>query len=132
MDFPTVGTVADHAYWLSGMKLRASSGNAPLGRINARSEAFGRGDPTPSATQTGTGTLTGGNTGPMPFTEQRKTWGPEPATAAHDVLHLNAQNLRRVVVHAARARLTCNPQLDVTTDGPLTLVLGGCGRTINF
>jgi hypothetical protein len=132
MDFQTAGTVADHAYWLSGLKLRDSSGNAPLGRINARSEAFGRGDPPASATQTGAGTLNGGNSGPMPYAEQKKTWGNAPATPPHDVLHLDAQNLRRVVVHAARARLTCHPQLDVTTDGPLTLVLGGCGRTINF
>jgi hypothetical protein len=37
-----------------------------------------------------------------------------------------------VVVHPARARLNCFPQLDVTTDGPLTLGLAGCGRTLQF
>ena len=31
MDFPGAGTVADHAYWLSGLKLRDSGGSAPLG-----------------------------------------------------------------------------------------------------
>jgi hypothetical protein len=48
------------------------------------------------------------------------------------VLHIDAENLARVVVHPARARLSCHPQLDVTTDGPLTLTLAGCGRTLSF
>ncbi len=41
MDFPGAGTVADHAYWLSGLKLRDSGGSAPLGKVDARSEGFG-------------------------------------------------------------------------------------------
>ena len=45
MDFPGAGTVADHAYWLSGLKLRDSGGSAPLGQVDARSEGFGRDDP---------------------------------------------------------------------------------------
>jgi hypothetical protein len=36
-----------------------------------------------------------------------------------------------VVVHTGRARLSCDPKLDVTTDGPATLVLAGCGKTID-
>src|SRR4051794_31159607 len=43
MDFPKAGTVADHAYWLSGLKLRKTGGEAPLGNVKARSQAFGAG-----------------------------------------------------------------------------------------
>ncbi len=132
MDFPTAGTVAGHAYWLSGLKLRDPSGNAPLGRVDARSEGFGLLDPTENPTQTGPGTLEGGNLGPMPYNERRKTWDPGTRTTADDVLHLDAQNLAQATVHVGRARLSCQPQLDVTTDGPLILKLAGCGRTLGF
>ena len=132
MDFSSAGTVANHAYWLSGLALRDRSGNAPLGRVDARSEGFGLIDPAKNPTQTGPGTLEGGNLGTMPYNERLKTWDPGTSTTAHQVLHLNAQNLAQVVVHPARARLNCNAHLDVTTDGPLTLTLAGCGRTLTF
>jgi hypothetical protein len=51
MDFANVPTVADHAYWLSGIGLRDASGSAPLGTVDARSEGFGTGDPNPGATR---------------------------------------------------------------------------------
>jgi Putative esterase/C-terminal binding-module, SLH-like, of glucodextranase len=132
MDFPGAGTVADHAYWLSGLKLRDVGGSAPLGQVDARSEGFGLIDPAENPTQTYPGTLEGGNLGPLSYDERRKSWDPAAPTAAHDVLHLDAENLTRVVVHHNRARLSCHPQFEVTTDGPLTLVLAGCGRTLTF
>jgi hypothetical protein len=132
MDFPGAGTVADHAYWLSGLELRDSSGAAPLGQVDARSEGFGEDDPAENPTQTHLGTLQGGNFGPLAYVEQSKSWGPTPQATADDVLHLDAENLAQVVVHPGRARLSCDPQLDVTTDGPLSMTLAGCGRTIDF
>ena len=74
MGFPTAGTVADHAYWLSGLKLRNSSGTAPLGRVDARSEGFGQNDPAENPTQTYPDTLQGGNLGPLAYEERRKGW----------------------------------------------------------
>jgi hypothetical protein len=132
MDFPDDGTVADHAYWLSGLKLRDDSGAAPLGQVDARSAAFGVGDATPHATSHTLGTLTGGNLGPLEYAEQSKSWGKAPKTAKHDVLHLNATNLSDITVHRKRAHLSCSAQLDVTTDGPLTLHLPGCGQAKRF
>src|SRR5207249_2610186 len=65
LDYPALGFVADHAYWLSGITLRSATppvtGGHAEGSIDALSYAFGVGDPTPSATQFGAGTLTGGN-----------------------------------------------------------------------
>ena len=42
------------------------------------------------------------------------------------------KNLKLVRVSTARAGLTCDPDLDVTTDGPVTVVLGGCDRAVDF
>jgi hypothetical protein len=132
MSFPRAGTVANHAYWLSGLRLRDAGGGAPLGEVDARSAGFGRGDPTPGPTQHGVGVLTGGDLGAMPFTSQSKSWGSAPPTGKRNLLHLRAENLSRVVVHPRRARLTCHPELDVTTDGPVSVRLAGCGRTLQF
>ncbi len=132
MDFPGAGTVADHAYWLSGLKLRDGSGEAPLGEVDARSAAFGWGDPKPKPTQHTEGVLTGGNFAAMPYTEQSRDWGKRPHAKRGDILHLDVENLSRAVVHVHRARLSCHPKLDVTTDGPVTVKLAGCGRELSF
>jgi hypothetical protein len=132
MDFPDVGTVADHAYWLSDLRLRDGSGDAPLGTIDARSEGFGKGDPPPQSTQNGAGVLTGGNNVAMPYVEKSKSWGTAPAEPVADVLHLDAENIAAVTVNLARAGLDCDADLDVTTDGPLIVHLAGCGKDLSF
>ncbi len=100
--------------------------------MDARSEGFRQNDPAENPTQTYPDTLQGGNLGPLAYEERRKSWDAATPAPARDVLHLDAENLWRVVVHPARARLSCHPQLDVTTDGPLRLTLAGCGRTLEF
>ena len=133
MDFANVGTVADHAYWLSGLELRDPAGSAPLGKVDAVSEAFGVGDPTPEATQVGGGALAGGNfPAPLAFVRTSKAWGAEPQIPEADRLTLDLENLKRVVVNVRRARLSCDPDLDVTTDGPVVVKLAGCGRRLEF
>jgi hypothetical protein len=132
MDFPDAGTVADHAYWLSGLRLRDASGAAPLGQIDARSHAFGAGDPEPGAARTTSGSLDGGNLGSLAFTRRQKGWGPAKSTPTADRLEIEAENLSRVIVDSRRARLSCRPQMDVETDGPLIVRLAGCGRAIRF
>jgi hypothetical protein len=132
MDFPGVGTTADHAYWLSGIALRAGAGTAPLGTVDARSEAFGTGDPKPGATQNGGGSLSGGNLGSIAYTSQSKAWGGVPATRRADALDLSARNIRTVTVHPRRAKLTCDAVLRVKTDGPVTVTFAGCDRSETF
>jgi predicted esterase len=132
MDFAEVGTVADHAYWLSGLRLRDPGGAAPLGKVDAVSEAFGEGDPPVGSTQVGPGALGGGNLGPMPYVEESRSWGATPQEAAADRLRLEVENLKQVVVSVRRARLSCHPDLDVSTDGPVTVRLRGCGRRLRF
>jgi hypothetical protein len=132
MDFPSDGTVADHAYWLSGLTLRDSGGAAPLGKVDAISKGFGRSDPQAGATEHSTGTLTGGNVGPLTYAETSKSWGKTPKAPVSDTLVLNATNLSQIVVDPGRAGLDCNAKLDVTTDGPLDVRLAGCGKSRHF
>jgi hypothetical protein len=132
MDFRGVGTVANHAYWLSSIKLRDGSGDAPLGTIDVRSRGFGAGDPKPGATQRGGGALGPGTLGALTFTEQSKGWGDAPAESKLDVLEIDAKNVSSVTVNPTRARVDCDVQLDVKSDGPLAVKLAGCGRKASF
>jgi hypothetical protein len=100
--------------------------------VEARSDAFGEGDPAPKPTQRSAGTLSGGNFGTMPYAEQSKAWGRSPSRPERDLLRVEAENLSRVVVRPKRAELTCGAKLRVTTDGPLVVKLAGCGRTASF
>jgi hypothetical protein len=112
--------VADHAYWLSDLKVRDEKA-APIGKIDVRSEAFGYGDPPVGDVQQSAGTVEGGSRGPMPYHRRQRDWGDPPATPKADRLVVNATNIGRVTVDAARAKISCAPALDITSDGPLDL-----------
>ncbi|HEY4824489.1 MAG TPA: hypothetical protein VIH49_05515, partial [Solirubrobacteraceae bacterium] len=133
MDFAADGTAAGHAYWVYDVGLRESGGAAPLGSVDVRSQAFGKGDPPAQETQHGAGALTGGQIPAIPYTSQSKAWGPAPAQTAADALDLTASNVSHVTIDAARAKVDCKAQLHVTTDGPLTVTLADChgkGRSV--
>jgi hypothetical protein len=112
--------------------LRDAAGDEPLGVVDAVSHGFGKGDPEATPTETSAGTLPPGNLGSFPYTERRRGWGPEPAMPVEDRLELELTNLKRVVVNARRAKLSCDAELAVTTDGPVTVKLAGCGRREHF
>ncbi len=126
MDFAADGTSAGHAYWVYGVSLRDAGGTAPLGKVDVRSQGFGTGDPVPGETQHGAGALTGGTIPAIPYTSQSKAWGPAPSEPAHDALNISAANVAHVTIDAARAKVDCKAQLNVTTDGPLTVTLEDC------
>jgi dienelactone hydrolase len=155
-DFPKVGVVADHAFWLSGMRARLTAAPPPAGPVDpslvtggidpgavsggpggvvdARSFGFGLADPVvlPPASAPSANVLIGGNHGPMPYLETTQDWAPPKRVAPADRLTFNATNLATVTVDIARARLTCDATLVVTTDGPLQIRLPGCGKTLEF
>jgi uncharacterized repeat protein (TIGR01451 family) len=124
LDHPQLGFVADHAYWLSGVRPRSPG----QGTVDAFSHAFGAGDPLASATQFGAGTLTGGNLGTLAFTRQFKTWGPPPPIEPANRIDLTATNVAAVTITTKRAGVDCNVDLRVTSDGPLTVSLADCPR----
>src|SRR5204862_1765214 len=83
-------------------------------------------DPTPSATMNGTGVLTGGSSPAIPYASQSKSWGAAPAQPVEDKLDINAQNVSAVTIDASRARVSCNAQLNITSDGPLSVNMVDC------
>jgi LPXTG-motif cell wall-anchored protein len=127
MDFAGDGTIADHAYWLSDMRVRDPKASHQ-GTVDVRSEGFGIGDPTPSGTQFSGGALTGGNVPALGYDEQSQTWGKAPAAPAADQLDVTAVNVSTVTIDPRRAHVDCNAVINVVhSDGPLTVVLAGCG-----
>lgn len=132
MDFSDIGLVGDHAYWLSGLTVRDRSAAVPRGSIDVRSWGFGVGDPTPQPTQTGAGTLTGGNLVAQAYVSQYKTWSDAPARPVLNQLDIRARNMATVTIHPRRARVGCDASLNVDTDGPLLVILDGCNRQVQF
>jgi pimeloyl-ACP methyl ester carboxylesterase len=143
-DSSDAASVADHAYWASGLTVRDPKAN-PDGTFDARSEAFGVGDGKPTGVSDGAGTLNGGAHGPTPYIERSQDWTPAPKTPVSDTLDVNATNIATATVDAARARLSCAPTLNVKTDGPLDLQVdctkvaagarsasGACSRRVAF
>jgi hypothetical protein len=76
--------------------------------------------------------LSGGQFPAMAYAERFVDWGPAPVTPKKDALALTATNLRSVTVDVRRAGLTCRATVTAKTDGPLAVVLQGCGRTLRF
>jgi hypothetical protein len=139
MDFSAGQLTADHAYWLSGITLRNGAGTAPLGTVDVLSQGFGEGDPTPSGVTNGAGVLVGGQVPAMPYSCESQSWGPPapvgtceagtaagPATPVRDELDIEATNISDVTVNARRARVTCNAEQNITSDGPVTVHLVDC------
>jgi hypothetical protein len=125
-DFPAAGMVADHAYWLSGLKARDGKKNST---IDVRSEGFGLGDPVPSALSTMPGVLTGGRFGAMSYVERRVTRSAPPKAPARDRLDVTASNVGATTIDARRARVSCAPELAVTADAPLAITIACPVRT---
>jgi len=122
-DSQLAGTVADHAYWLSDITPRGK-GNAT---VDVRSAAFGAPDPTQGPLAQGGGALTGGEIPALAYVSRATTWVPAGTVAHHDELDITATNVARVVIDTTRARVTCGVHLRVKSDGPLDVVLSGCG-----
>ncbi|MDQ1694896.1 MAG: hypothetical protein QOJ03_249, partial [Frankiaceae bacterium] len=141
-DFPQWGLVADHAYWLSHLRLRTHGdtcrgntqpGCGSTGTVDATSSGFGVVDPTPSGPQPGGGVETGGAAFPvLPYLEVKQTWAKPSRTPRKDTITLTATNIRSLTLDVSRARVGCHVDLHVTTDGPLDVTLAGCGRTLHF
>lgn len=130
-DNAAADTVADSAYWLSGLAVRDPN-TSPTASVDAVSSGFGRGEPTVLPVERDAGVLTGGFLPALAHGDRAQSWSAAPPAPRADRLTLDATNLSRAVVDPQRAGLTCRAALDVTTDGPLTVTLAGCGRTERF
>lgn len=119
--------VADHAYWVSGLKVRKADA---VGTIDVRSLAFGVGDPKPSGMKEGAGVLTGGTKAAIPYVQFSQTWGPTPSSPRQDALDVVTHNISRLVIDPRRARVDCAAVVHLKSDGPVRVVLAGCGRVL--
>ena len=127
-NFPDLKLVGDHAYWLSRIRLREG---AETGQIDAVSHAFGVGDPQPTDTGRGTGTLEGGNYGTLTYTFQKRAWGDPPQTPKRNRVDITATGVASAILQVRRAGLDCAAEVNVTsTDGPAAIRLAGCNRTV--
>ncbi len=122
-DSKRAGAIADHAYWLSG--LRVAEG-AEFGTIDVHSEGFGRADAPVAEVVAGTGFLSGGSRGPTPYTSQ--TRDPEKPVAAkrRNRLVFESTDVATVTVDPKRARVNCKAKLDLAQAPGLTVRLRGC------
>ncbi|MFL5868034.1 MAG: glucodextranase DOMON-like domain-containing protein, partial [Thermoleophilaceae bacterium] len=125
-DDRAAGLVADHAYWLSGLRTRGSG----TGTIDALSHAFGVGDPPVQPQPPGGGTLNGGSHGPLPYVRRSQTWGRSPRIRKADRLDLHVKNISSATLDLRRAHLDCAVDVHLTSDGPFRLRLRGCARTL--
>ena len=127
--------VGDHAYWVYRLKLRDPSangaGNDPGGQIDAISRGFNFGDPIPSSTMYGVGSVPNGNLGTLTFTKQAKTWGAPIGAMRGDEIDLTATNIKSLSINVSRARVDCNVNLKITSDGPIAVTLPGCNRIVH-
>lgn len=125
IDNPEVDLVADKAYWLSGLSLRDAA--AGTGSIDVRSEGFGSAAAEPLAVVQGVAVLSGGNQGPSPYTHRVLDWAPPMVAPVADRLLIRASNIASVTIDPVRAKVSCKAALEIDSDGPLEVVLAGCG-----
>ena len=124
---PELDLVGDHAYWVSRLKLRKG---VEEGQIDAISHGFGAGDPAPSPTETGIGTLEDGNLGPLVYDLRKRAWGPRRPMPKRNRLDVSAEGIAAMTVDVERAKLGCRARVDIETDGPIDVKLAGCKRKV--
>ena len=126
-DRPNLGLVADHAYWVYGLTLRSGQ----EGQIDVFSHGFGQTDPVENPLQAGTGTLTGGNLGPLIYARTSRTWGAAVPAPRLDLLDISATNIATASIDVTRAHVDCRVLLHIRSDGPITVTLPGCNRVVH-
>ncbi|MFL5846035.1 MAG: alpha/beta hydrolase-fold protein [Solirubrobacteraceae bacterium] len=117
---PEHGLRADHAYWVS--EVRLAKVDRP-GRIDVRSGApSARLVPTPSSAS---GALSSG----LAYAVSTRLAPASPAGAPGHRLRVAARNVRTATIDAARAGTGCAPSVTFATRELLKLKLAGCNRT---
>lgn len=130
MDDRRFGLVGDRAYWLSDIQTRSSDGKP--GTIDVFSRGKGVGKPNVPAHETGADTATGVTVPVNPYTRAFRALPAPPSKGRVDQLDITATNVRTVTIDPRQASVTCDAKLNVRTDGPLRVVLIGCGPARTF
>ena len=125
-DTPDAGIVHNKAYWLSQLEVRDSSARVAKGTIDAVSYGFGLAQPDTALKAPIAGMDAPGNV----FVQTERYWDSPKPTPRQDRLVITATNIRHVTIDPAAARLTCSAQVEIHSDGPLTVELRGCARSV--
>jgi hypothetical protein len=105
---------------------------AARGTIDALSHGFGQGDPRRLDLATSAGVLQGGSHGALPYARRTRAWGPTPSIKTANRLDVDVSHISSATLAAPRARLTCNADIRIHSDGPFSLRLAGCARVASF
>ena len=122
-DVPRLGLVHDHAYWVSQLRARTTAGDPKTkparGEINARSLAFGIGDP--ETAKVTSGSATAGP--PSAATVEGTEWKAERTARRRDRLDVDLENVGSGTVDGVRAKLGSTDEtcVKITSDGASTL-----------
>lgn len=125
------GLDSDHAYWVHGIVPR--DGTA-LGSVDVVSHGRPQMEPVAEAPRVSVGT---GLREMLPYTRTTRGWAPPPREAAppakRNALALVLRNVTAVTIDVDRARVGCDAQLSVDSDGPVTVTLQGarCRRVVD-
>lgn len=130
MDQPAYGLTSDHAYWISGIRLRDASGAAPQGRIDAFTHGLGIGDAPVRELQPTVGVSVSSLGLPIPYLGHDLSWDAPPRTPRRDELVLTTTNVAALSIDVARTGLSCTPTIVGHGNGPVSITLAGCGRTV--
>ena len=126
-DSVAANAVADHAYWLSGLRASVTPQRQRPARSTRARSLPGRVAPVAGIAESA-GTLDGGERRPTPYQRREQTWGPAPAAAKADTLVVKATNIATAVIDAKRAGVSCAPKLELVSDGPLDLSIRCCAK----
>ena len=117
-DYPDLGLVHDHAYWVWDVRMRDSVGDPATGLVDARSLAFGEGEPATEAVR-------GGGVSPLPYAERGIAWSDLPVEESANALDVALTNVAAATLGLTRAGI--DPlevvTIDVASDGPAVLTL---------
>lgn len=135
------GLVHNRAYWLSDIEVRDASASQPRGVgdeiecatattpcaplakgvIDAVSLGFGRSDP-PSSQSVAPGVTAAG----WAYVETQRLWDEPGSVPVENRIVIKATNIAKVTIDPVAARVDCNVQLDIDSDGPIEVMLRGC------
>ena len=124
-DAPALGLVHNRAYWLSGIELRDGSTPLAKGVVDVVSLGFGKSDATSSVNR-----RPGVTAGGYPYVEQERVWAKPGTVPVENRLVIKATNIAAITIDPVTARVDCDAELDVTSDGPLEVNLLGCERSV--
>ena len=96
------------------------------GTIDVVSEGFGLADAVPESLPPEAGVLTGGHHDPAPYLRRQLVWADPESIPAADRIVLSATNIATVTIHPERARISCDAELSIDSDGPIDVTLAGC------